>query len=353
MVYRGKVRRLLALALVALVLGNGTWWRDKPVVYDRNLDLKIAKLDTPPVRETAPHLGPFMLEGIWELRSGVRRWGGFSTLLPPQDGRVAAYSDKGARLEFSLPGAPQAAPSFATIYKSRKMRPYFYDIEAATRDPRSGKVWLSSEGRNAIARFTADGGFDGIAMPAEIQGWGINSAAEAMARLPDGRFILLREAFTGWFEDSEHPALIFDGDPVEGAKARHFTVSGPVNFSPTEMARLPDGRYLVLMRRFLWPLPARFAGRIAIGDPGEIREGKTWRLHELARLTSTLPVDNFEGMGVEPRKDGKVNVWLMSDDNGAAYQRTLLWKLVVDPADLPGAPAKAGGQAPRDSKPAD
>jgi hypothetical protein len=40
-------------------------------------------------------------------------------------------------------------------------------------------------------------------------------------------------------------------------------------------------------------------------------------------------------MAVTPRADGRLTVWLISDDNQTQLQRTLLWKLVVDPADLP------------------
>ena len=162
-----------------------------------------------------------------------------------------------------------------------------------------------------------------------------------MARLRDGRFLLLREASRGWSGNQGHEALAFDGDPLSAARARSFVLGGIPNFNPTDMAQLPDGRVLVLMRRLVWPLPARFAGRIAIGDPREIREGKIWRVTEVAKLTSTLPVDNFEGITTEARPDGRVAVWLISDDNGSAFQRTLLWRLSVDPDALPGKRAPA------------
>jgi hypothetical protein len=112
-------------------------------------------------------------------------------------------------------------------------------------------------------------------------------------------------------------------------------LEGPGRFSPTDAAQLPDGRILVLMRRAVWPMPARFAGRIALFDPADIAAGRTVRAQTVAMLSSLLPVDNFEGIAIEPRGDGKVTVWLISDDNGAAAQRTLLWKLVLDPTDLP------------------
>ena len=71
-----------------------------------------------------------------------------------------------------------------------------------------------------------------------------------------------------------------------------------------------------------------------IADPAAIRPGEVWQGIEVAKLSSSLPVDNFEGMAIVPREDGRVTVWLISDDNHASTQRTLLWKLVVDPKRL-------------------
>ena len=55
----------------------------------------------------------------------------------------------------------------------------------------------------------------------------------------------------------------------------------------------------------------------------------------LTRLEAPLPVDNFEGLAITPAAGGKVHVWLISDDNQAVTQRTLLWRLELDLADLP------------------
>jgi hypothetical protein len=40
-------------------------------------------------------------------------------------------------------------------------------------------------------------------------------------------------------------------------------------------------------------------------------------------------------MAILPERNGRLAVWIISDDNKGALQRTLLWKLTVDPADLP------------------
>ena len=155
-----------------------------------------------------------------------------------------------------------------------------------------------------------------------------------MVRLADGRFVVLREGFNGWFEDRQHKAVLFSGDPILYGEPRKFTFDGPAGFSPTDMAQLPDGRVLILMRSLVWPMPARFSGRIALADPADIVPGGVWWAKEIAKLVPPLPLDNLEGLAIRPRKDGKVTVWLISDDNNAVAQRTLLWKMVLDPADL-------------------
>jgi hypothetical protein len=186
-----------------------------------------------------------------------------------------------------------------------------------------------------------------------MRDWGDNSGPEAMTRLADGRFLVLREGFDGLLKRSRHRALLFAGDPVEGMLPEHFDFAGPRGFNPTDMAQLPDGRVLILMRRVVWPFPPHFAGRIVLADPAEIGAGRVWRGTVVAQLASVLPVDNFEGMAIEPRGDGRLTVWLISDDNQAALQRSLLWKLALDPADLPPKSKKARGKAARLSTPAD
>jgi hypothetical protein len=161
-----------------------------------------------------------------------------------------------------------------------------------------------------------------------------------MARLSDGRFIVLREGFGGRDDDAylggnRHEALLFAGDPVDDARPIRGSLVGPDNFYPTDIAQIPDGRVLIVMRRLVWPLPIRLATRIVLADPAALHAGADWHATLLARINSTLPSDNFEGIAVVPMADGRLRVWLISDGNGAYTQRTLLWKMTLDPRDLP------------------
>ena len=64
------------------------------------------------------------------------------------------------------------------------------------------------------------------------------------------------------------------------------------------------------------------AGReklLALLVPGALLEGT-----EIARISLPLTVDNFEGLGLRRDRDGRLLVYLISDDNFNPLQRTLL-----------------------------
>lgn len=344
------MRRILAPFLLILALAPGTWLREGRAPWHEAVTLRFTRLPLPNEAERAARLGAFTLEAVWEMTSPYGGFGSYSALLPRPDGRLMAVSDSGRYLAFAPPGAPPAALESGSVVPERLRRRRDLDIEAATQDPAGSTIWLAREDSNAISRHDATfRGPRAYVRPPAMRGWGRNRGPEAMARLADGRFLVLQEGFAGLFEMRRHHAVLFARDPLLGGKSVEFTFAGPPAFSPTDMAQLPDGRVLILMRRLVWPLPLRFAGRIVVADPAAIRPGQPWRGREVAKLTAPLPVDNFEGLAIVPRPDGRVTVWLISDANNAATQRTLLWKLTVDPARLPGARKKARSPASRPS----
>ncbi|MET1754117.1 esterase-like activity of phytase family protein [Novosphingobium sp. RD2P27] len=327
-----------SIALLILIVGVtfSTWLRSERVTPARDKTLTFVAEPRPSEAILQAHLGPFRLEKAWEMKLGSWKFGGYSALVPLPDGRMLTLSDLGRFLVFAPPGGPKAKPWIGNLLDNPNHNKSDVDVESATRDPATGSIWLGLELRNSIIRLNSNWVQTGSVRPEIIRHWGKNSGPEAMTRLQDGRFVLLQEAPLDWWRGHRHDAVIFAGDPVEAPDAvERFVFDGPSGFDPVDMVQIPDGRVLVLMRALVWPFPQRFAARIAIADPEEIRAGGVWHAKEVARIASSLPVDNFEGIAVTPRDDGKLTVWLISDDNQAALQRTLLWKLVVDPADLP------------------
>lgn len=325
------MRRLLAL-LLAIGLAP-TWLRDAPAPPNREQRVEAEAVPLAPLAHQAAALGEFRLDGAWHLVSPHDDFGGFSALLRVEGGQFLALSDLGHALDFPAPGGLTGPVRLRPIAPQRSYLKSDYDAEAATRDPATGRIWIAWETTNTISRHDPALKREKTVAPPAMS-WGVNSGPESMVRLADGRFLVLREAFTGRAEDRRHAALLFPGDPVEGARPVQFIMSGPRGMQPTDAAQLPDGRVLVLLRKLVWPMPPRFAGSLAIGDPAAIRAGRVWHLREVAKLSSSLAVDNFEGIAIETGENGRVIVWLISDDNGAVSQRTLLWKLTVRPQDL-------------------
>ena len=337
------MRRLAAIALLIIALTPLLWLREPLRGPTGSSRLRFMALETSSL--DAGKLGPFRLEKAWSIEDRKGRYGSFSGLVALGGGRLLAVTDGGLSLEFSAPDAERRGPNIGGVVVYQQADKFHQDSEAATVDLETGRVWLAFEFSNIIARFEHRGGRLTKSKPVHppaMSGWGNNAGPESLARLPDGRFLAIREGFTEFFDRRRHAAVLFATDPAEKPEdAQTFIFVGPSGYSPTDASVLPDGRVLVLMRRVLWPMPPRFGGAIAIGDPGTIRAGREWPVRTLATWWGGLPVDNLEGLAIEPQLSGSedepLTVWLISDDNRATLQRTVLWKLRLDPADLPDA----------------
>jgi hypothetical protein len=296
---------------------------------------------------SASSIGPFTLTGAWQLTSPDWRFGSYSALALAEPGRLLAFGDQGYWLDLAKPGEPGAPPRIGSVFAREPRRKQWRDVEAVMRDPATGRLWLALEGRNAIASLRADRTIAALARPPAMQGWPDNSGPEAAVRLADGRVLVIAEASTGLFDRQGHHALLFGGDPADArTRVLAFTLRGPSGYRPTDAALLPDGRVLMLFRRLVWPLPARFAIKLALFDPAALDGGLPAQADELIRLGDPWPVDNYEGLAIEPGHDGTITAWLISDANNAVTQRTLLLRLSLRLADLPGK-AKGALVAPR------
>lgn len=325
------MRRVLALLLAIASLSTVVLREALP---PRDISQRLAVL---PLNVARSANGPFHLTGAWQLTSPDYRFGAYSALVVSGPGRLLALSDQGYLLDFAKPGAGGPAARIAGALPGRLVPKQQRDVEALVRDPASGELWLALEGRNAIARFGP--GFAPLALvrPPAMQDWPGNGGPETMVRLADGRFLVIAEAYGGPFDWSQHPALLFEGDPtMPGAPApEFFTFAGPSGYRPTDAALLPDGRVLVLMRQLVWPIPARFGAKLALLDPDAISAGGQVEATELAALDDPWPLDNYEGLALETGADDTITAWLISDGNNAVTQRTLLLRLSLRLADLP------------------
>lgn len=311
------MRRLILILAIAAGLAPSTWLRE-PWAPDRSAELAITALPF-----AADDAGNLRLAGAWRLDSPNEHFHGYSALAVLGDGRLLAASDRGRMLIFAPPGKRETAPVFDHFGGEDAFAKRFADIEALTRDPASGTIWAAYERGNMIRRYRPSLVPDGEVWPEEMRAWPSNGGPEAMVRLNDGRFIVLSERNSF--------GLIFTGDPVEGIRPVKFRFHGPEGFRPVDMAQLPDGRVLILLRAFDWGLPPRFRGKIILADPAVIVEDGVWSGEALTDLSPSLPADNYEGMAVQPTEGGGAIVWIISDDNEMRFQQTVLLKFLWNP----------------------
>ena len=321
---RARLRALLLIGMMA----PGVWLRSPVPPPDSVSPVLIEALDPAGAR-----LGSLPVTGAWHLRSGNDRFGGYSALAPlPDSGALLAVSDAGQQLTLPRPGpaglprrlAPAAMRRLAAAPGTEKRDA---DVEAVTVDPSDRRLWIALERRNRIERYVRPQlAREGAVSPPAMGDWGANTGAEAMTRLADGRFIALAEARSGW-TGADHAGVVFAGDPVAGARGTRFTFAGLTGYRPVDMAQLPDGRVLVLLRRLLWGWPLSFDTALMVADPASLRPGARWRGRVVARGLPEGLRENYEGLAVTQQPGGGTAVWLISDDNFRERQRTLLLRV--------------------------
>ncbi|TPG13748.1 esterase-like activity of phytase family protein [Sphingomonas oligophenolica] len=286
---------------------------------------------------TRARLGGLTYIGGVELTGSDPAFGGYSSLAVAGD-RFTLLSDGGNILRFSmgedwqprdasganLPAGP------GTGWEKRDR-----DSESMATDERH--VWVGFEGYNQIWRY--DAGFaraDAWIAPKAMRAWSANGGPESLVALPDGRFLTISEMSHSpkrrW-EGSEkarlktRDALIFAHDPVADPHPRRFAVVEQRRYDISDAAALPNGDVLLLNRKFV--LPFRFVTRITRVRAARIRAGAVVVPETIATLGAPLIGENFEGIAVTRERDATM-IWIVSDDNQSALQRTLLLKFRLD-----------------------
>jgi hypothetical protein len=316
-----KWHAVFAALAVALMCAPGTWLRsDVPKTVPH--EISVVQIAGP----QATDMPGWELAGIWQYDADSTLFGGFSALTTLGPDRLRAFSDRGSRMTFTEPDRPNASAQLNRQFVEPGWEWDLWDIESVTHDPETGTYWLGYEQTHTIHRFTIASKTDGLRDLSKEVDWADNSGIEAMVRLADGRFVILPE--------HQSEGLLFAGDPVDGGAPETFRIVVPAKgFAVTGAKEMPDGRLLVLMRKVTvswqigWP---PFESLLAIGDVPQA--GGTFAPQIALRVDNVLPRDNYEGLAVRERADGRVDVWIIADDNFSVFQRNLLAKLIFAPA---------------------
>jgi hypothetical protein len=199
-------------------------------------------------------------------------------------------------------------------------RGFAADAEALARLP-DGTWLVAFERRHRIRAYRhLDGPGTYVAAPPGLDNAPPNGGLESLAVLQDGRLFAIAETFA----PPDRPELRHAWLGVPGRWTPLYWQPAP-GFHPTDAAILPDGRVLVLERRF--SLLGGFAARLVMTARDALRsarEGAVLRGETILMLDDApLPAENWESVAVT-RFGDQTLVALISDDNESVLQRSLL-----------------------------
>ncbi len=284
-------------------------------------------------------LGPLRFEAGFVLSSADPRFGGLSGLWLAPDGRsLLAISDHGtlwrADLEHRPDGRLAGLSGWQAIEPGRAPGdPPGRDAEELAGDGADGLV-IAYEGVHRLRRLAlADLSAPARPLPTPP---GLerpsNTGIEALAPLEDGAFLALVEGGVRT-ADGDLAAWRIAGDQVQ--ELGYVASRG---FVPTGADRLDDTIYVV-ERKF--SLLGGFTSRIVTLPAAAVRPGARLVGQVLAELRPPLVGENFEGIAARRGPDGRVLLYLVSDDNFMILERTLLLQFSLPEPGRSGAPVAA------------
>ena len=308
---------LLALVMGGLVIGSCPA-RAEPV------RIAAEPVQLHPQKSSQNRVGVLLYRGGLALTSPDPRFGGFSALGISADGRrMVALSDKGMRFSArvvydenaNLAGLDDADLGSMSGLDGRPLTASS-ETDAESMSPGvDGEIIVAFERHHRLWRY-----FPGrplpqpLPPPVELASAPSNGGIEALTLLDDGRLLAITENFSmggsivGWVSDrGGWSVLIYETKP---------------GFHPTGAATLPGGDVVVLER--LFRRRGSEATRLTRLDAASIAPGARLTPSELALIRPPLTVDNFEGVEARRGEGGETLIYIISDDNFRAGQRTLL-----------------------------
>ncbi|AHE56769.1 esterase-like activity of phytase family protein [Sphingomonas sanxanigenens] len=321
------LRRLLPASLLLPLALARSAPGPMPVMPDQPIHIRATPVALDSADPARRDVGRLRYLGGWSLTSDERWLGGLSGAAMAK-GEIVAVSDAGALLRIGIEGGkPDGRGHILPLPPGcgdgalKRDR----DAEALTGEPGTNRIWISLERRNAICRLNGLRHAEAEVFPPQIADWPESAGGEALLRTADGRFLLWSESPLG--RDRSYRLLRFDRDPAaSGVNVEEMGWRAPPGYRPVEAAALPDGRMIVLHRRFTFL--GGFSAVLTIVDPARLVAGRIVEPEEVARFEGSLIRDNYEALAVS-REGGRTIVWIMSDDNFHFLERTLLLKFAL------------------------
>lgn len=287
-------------------------------------------------------LGGLRWRGGLHLSAPHPSFGGYSGMAVSADGLILrAVSDRGTWLNLRLRydaggmliGADQASIGPLSGLRGRKLQ-FSDETDAESLAVLGdGSVLVGFERRHRLWRYPpgselAGGGMAGIPQqvpaPPDLHLAPFNEGLEALAVLADGSVLAIAEDMRAGPGATAAWIATLDGGKWQW---RRFAYRLRDGYRVTDAAALPDGGALVLERSF--SVFDGFKARLMRIPHQALQAGGVVESREVARFEPPWIVDNFEALATARGGDGRLLVWILSDDNFSGRQRTLLVHFVL------------------------
>ena len=331
---RCDMRRILACLSLFFFLVPVTYVRGPDPIPDTSQYIGLTPVAFNQKNNEQTKTGRLEFLAGWKLTSQNDGFGGFSSMLIMTDNRLLLLSDNGTLAGFTLDEKNNQAvrPFIAPLPDGPPPPNEFakknWDSESLLHDPKTGQYWVGFEHHHSIWRFGRSFARKEAAhFPKEMQNWPDNGGAEAMLRLPDGRFLVFAESAR--FSKGGFQALIFKDDPAEkDSRPEIFGQRAPKGYQLTDAVMLDEHHASFLYRRFT-PIQG-VSAIVAIADTRNIQADMVLIPEPIAFLKPPLTIDNMEALAVS-KDDNETIIWIASDDNFNPVQESLLLKFRLLP----------------------
>ena len=342
----GKKRLFTVAGICIAAFGGYAWAKIKPDTMALKVEPIVVEAEslagferTHPAKK---NFGRLEWRGGLVLTSNAPNFGGWSGLALTRDSQsFVAVSDAGTWMEgrvdykgdapvgiSSARIGPLKARDGATLSRRRDR-----DAEAVVLtdgSPGNGSLLIAFEQNDRIGRYTTTAQGIGapaayVDMPAEAKSMRVDGF-EAVTVFSGGRNKGNMIAFAERARSGGDTAL---GWLWQNGVPKPLQLSGMGGFDVTDVTSLPDGRLLVLERRFRWLEGIKMRLRIVKAE--SIEPGAKLDADVLLSADLTQEIDNMEGLAASLGPHGETVITLISDDNFNKFlQRTVLLQFTLN-----------------------
>lgn len=247
--------------------------------------------------------------------SDVGRW--FTAiLLYDERGRLSGVAEGRMAPMLGLDGEPIAGKTLGDAES--------LVMDVGKMDPLAGDAYVGFERAHRIWRYDlAKDGFE--ARPEQLltqRHFGrlsINGGIESLELLPSSG---AKPDILAITEDTLDPRGNIKAFIANGRNISWFAVKQDAPYSPTDVARLPNGDLLLLERRF--SMLAGVGMRLRLIRGGDVKTDAVVDGKVLLDVGQRYSIDNMEGLAVREDVNGDLLIYMISDNNFNPLQRNLL-----------------------------